>query len=351
MHTSAGYWHGFPPPAHLFGTRRFLGVALDPPDYDPGSWIGAGKAWFDPADGRFYLTARPRTAADDRRGYAACVYRSTNGLDFEPAGELGIQTVNERAGEAVHSIEGTQLLRDPRTGRWYFYLSVDTGDSFVWGGVQWETMVFSAHRLSGPWSYEGFALRTGSDYDARQARDSTIDIVDGRWLCLYKAKDVRRDERPALAVSTDGLTWVKKGVLSIDGEDTVCFLNGSLFASGSGPIFVGIRTRLDDSRARKPGVVYADEHSIGHGGGPRPEFVAYRVDESAMNLETVCREPWYGLSPYEHPEHPLLGYSSLVVDAGRDRALFYVEAIDPKLTEAIGINSTVERLLVYEMSL
>ena len=215
---------GFPPPVALFRNRRFLGVALDPPDFHPGSWIGAGKAWFD--DGAFYLTARPRSAADDVRGFAARIYRSTNGLDFDQIGELPIETVKELADVGVHSIEGTQLLRDPDTGRWYFYLSVDTGDSFVWGGVQWETMLFTAHRPVGPWSYAGFVLRNGPDYDAHQARDATIDIVDGRWLAIYKAKDAHRDERPALATSVDGVSWRKRGPLTIDGHDEVCFLSG-----------------------------------------------------------------------------------------------------------------------------
>lgn len=342
-------WQGFPPPAALFRSRRFLGVALDPPDYNPGSWIGAGKAWFDPGDELFYLTARPRTAADDVRGYAARIFTSKNGVDFGIAGDLTIETVNTLADTRVHSIEGTQLLRDPATGRWYFYLSVDTGDSFVWGGVQWETMIFSAHQLEGPWSYEGFALRNGTDIDAHQARDATIDIVDGRWLCLYKAKDANRDERPALAVSRDGLSWEKRGKVSIDGADAVCFLNGSMFATASGPMFLGVKTRLDDSRERKTEVVYADEHGIGHGGGPRPMFAAYRFDESTMNLETVFEAPWFGMSDYEHAEHPLLGYSSMAYDAANNRFLCYLEALDPELTEAIGINSTVERVVVYEM--
>ena len=342
-------WQGFPPPAHLFYSRRCLGVALEPPDYLPGSWIGAGKAWYDSTIDKFYLTARPRKATGDVRGYAANIYGSANGVDFELISAIPIEEVNELADVSVHSIEGSQLLRDPSTGRWYFYLSVDTGESFVWGGVQWETMIFSAHQLSGPWAYEGFALRNDSALDEHQARDASMEIVDGRWLSIYKAKDANRDERPCLAVSSDGLHWTKRGALSIDGNEAISFLNGSLFASGSGPVFIGIRTRLEDSRKRKQDVVYADSHGIGHGGGPRPEFVAYHLDIQSLNLETLFTAPWYGLSPYEHPEHPLLGYSSIAWDTKRDRFLFYTEAIDPTLTEAIGINSTVERLLVYEM--
>ena len=343
------FWHGFPPPARLFAGRRFVGVALEPPDYNPGSWIGAGKSWYDEHEDCFYMTARPRTAANDVRGFAARIYRSKSGIDFEQIGEITNDLVNSVSDVPVHSIEGTQLLRDPATGRWFFYLSVDTGDSFVWGGVKWETVILSANQLTGPWSWEGYALKNDHDYDVHQARDSSIDIIDGRWMCLYKAKDASRKERPALATSTDGLSWNKRGVLKIDGQDTLAFINGSLFATSSGPMIIGLRVQLSDSRSKRDDVIYADKHGIGHGGGPRPKFVAYLLDEREMNLTTVFSAPWYGLSTYEHPEHPLLGYSSMAYDSKRGRFLFYTEAIDPSLSEAIGINSTVERTIVYEM--
>ena len=96
-------------------------------------------------------------------------------------------------------------------------------------------------------------------------------------------------------------------------------------------------------------MVYADSHGIGHGGGSTPHFAAYRLDIRGRNLETVFRAPWIPLSPYEHGEHPLLGYSSLVLDPANHRMLIYVEAIDPKLSRAIGLNETVERLLVYQV--
>lgn len=340
-------YHGFTPPQLIYANRRFAGIALDPPDFKPGSWIGAGKAIYVPG-GEFLLTARPRTAAEGVRGFAANIYASRNGIDFRMVAGLTKETASEVSGVALHSIEGTQLLKSPETGLWHFYLSVDTGGEFVWGGVKWETLLLTAASLDGPWRSHGLVLKNDAEYDAAQARDSTIDIVDGRWLCLYKAKDANRDERPALAVSTDGVKWTKKGPLTIDGTEFVGFLNGTIFAGAGGPIFVGVRTRLDDSRQKKDGVVYADEHGIGHGGGPPVRFVAYRLDESARDLVTIYDTEWTPLSPFEHREHSLLGYSTIVFDPLRRRYLTYVEAIDPELTEAIGINSTVERLLVYE---
>jgi hypothetical protein len=348
---SNGYfYHGFVPPSHLYRNRRFAGVALEPPDYMPGSWIGAGKAWYDAEADAYFLTARPRTAAEGVRGYSGQVFRSENGIDFHMIAEVTKEQAADISGVALHSIEGTQLLRDPSTGIWLFYLSVDTGDAFVWGGVKWETIILSAHALSGPWTYEGFAFRNDQDYDAHQARDATIDIVDGRWVAIYKAKNAERNERPGFATSLDGIAWRKHGTLTTDGEDALGFLSGSFFPTSSGLMFVGLRTRLIDSNEEREDVVYADSYGIGHGGGPTPLFVAYLVDTRSMNLETVYSTPWVPLSPYERDDHPLLGYSSTAIDRARRRAFFYTEAIDPELTEAIGINSTVERLLVYEMT-
>jgi hypothetical protein len=76
--------------------------------------------------------------------------------------------------------------------------------------------------------------------------------------------------------------------------------------------------------------------------------VACRLNIGARNLDTVFDRPWIPLSGFEDPEHPLLGYSSLLNDVATGRMLIYVEAIDPDLSRAIGLNETVERTLVYE---
>ena len=342
-------WHGFPPPQLLYANRRYRGIAIDPPDFNPGSWIGAGKALYIEESCSFLLTARPRTAKDGARGYAANIYRSENGIDFALLYSVTKEAVAEMSQMQIHSIEGTQLLRNPLNRGWHLFLSVDTGTEFAWGGVKWETLLLTATNLEGPWASEGLVLRNDRPYDAHQARDSSIDIIDGRWLCLYKAKDANRDERPALAKSADGLQWEKLGTLTVDGLDHVGFINGSMFPTSSGTLIIGVESRLDDSRSRKANVVYADDFGVGHGGGPPARFVAYLLDYRSMNLETVFDTPWEPLSPFEHEDHPLLGYSSTVFDSKNQRYLMYLEALDPEYTEAIGINSTVERLLVYEM--
>jgi hypothetical protein len=76
--------------------------------------------------------------------------------------------------------------------------------------------------------------------------------------------------------------------------------------------------------------------------------VAYDLDREKLDLKTVFDETWVPLSPYEHRSHPLLGYSSLVPDPMGNRMLIFLESIDPTLSRAIGINETVERLIIYQ---
>jgi len=344
----SGLWQGVVPPQYIFSHRHFKGVVLDPPNFDPGSWIGAGKALFDPENEQFLLTARPRKAEGKVRGFAANIYRSKNGENFELIVSISKEEVCRKSGLKIHSIEGTQLLENPLNGEWHFYLSVDTGSEFAWGGVYWETLLLTSSKLEGPWRSKGLVIKNDQSYDAGQARDATIDIIDGRWFCFYKAIDKERRERPALATSIDGITWSKHGVFTIDGTDRLRFLSGSLLAGTNGPLFLGLESEMEDSRVSKNRVVYADEYKIGHGGGPIPNFAAYNVDYRNMNLETIFRTPWQPQSKYEHKKHPLLGYASLVYDPLKNRILTYIEAIDGTLTKEIGLNETVERLLLYE---
>ena len=111
-------------------------------------------------------------------------------------------------------------------------------------------------------------------------------------------------------------------------------------------MFLGLE-RVESERTEED-VVYADEYKVGHGGGPPRDLIAYTLDYRNRNLELIFRAPWDVRSPFEHRDHPVLGYASLVYDPVRNRILTYVEAIDGTLTKRIGINETVERLLVYE---
>jgi hypothetical protein len=334
----------------VFANRRFRCVVLDPPDFSLGSWIGAGKALLNHETQEFLLTARPRTAQEGERGFAVHIYRSEDGECFELLSSVSKEEVSQRSGLDIHSIEGTQLLRNPLTGGWHLYMSVDTGSEFVWGGLYWQTMLLTAPDPGGRWMAEGLVLRNDQSYDANQARDCTIDIVDGLWLCLYRAVDAQRRIRPALATSSDGVFWKKLGVLTVDGIDRLAFLSGTILPGTDGPLFMGLERPQGDPLAGE------DEGNVGqrgllHGRGPSPNFVAYGVDLRNADLTTIFRAPWPAGSPHEHREHPLLGYSSLVYDPLRHRMLNYVEALDPELTQRISLNETVERVLLYETML
>lgn len=347
----AGHWLGMVPPQYIFSERRFKGVAIDPPNFKPGSWTGAGKAIFHHAGNEFLLTSRPRVAEGNKRGYQANIYRSDDGCtNFSLITSLSKELVQDIAGIDIHSIEGTQLLKDPLTGSWHFYLSVDVGKEFVWGGLKWETLLLVAPDLTGPWESRGIVLSTGSmgDHDAMQARDGTIDIIDGRYHCIYKAKDKEGTRRPGYATSNDGIKWNKHGVLSVDGVDEKVFLSGSLFAGATGPMFIGtcMAHEIDPNVEHEA----ADEHGVRHGQSLVTSYAAI-LDHRGGNLETVFQARWEPSSPYEFTLHPLLGYSTSIHDPIRNRILFYVEAIDGIHTVKTGLNHTVERVLVYETML
>ena len=67
-----------------------------------------------------------------------------------------------------------------------------------------------------------------------------------------------------------------------------------------------------------------------------------------MNLEIIFCVQWTPQSEYEHKRRPLLGYASLVYDSIGNRILIYLEAIDRELTRQMGLNETVERVILYE---
>ncbi len=345
------FWQGFPPPQYIHANMRFKAVALDPPDFEPGSWIGAGKAIIDYESKEFLLTARPRKAEGGVRGYAANIYRSADGESFEMVTSLSKEEVIEKGQVRIDSIEGTQLLKDPLSGKWHFYLSVDTGAEFIWGGVFWETLLLVADDLTGPWESRGLVVRHDRSYDACQARDSSIDIVDGQWTGLFKAVDYDRNMRMQLVTSADGISWRKHGLLTVDGSDVnPLFVSGSIFPGLSGPIFLGTaRTAPKPGEASEKDHVFYDKGKVGHGMGEK-HFVAYRIDIANLNLETIFQAPWKARSEYEHEEYTLLGYSSAVYDPFNERVLLYVEAIGPE-SKTIGLNETIERVLVFECRL
>jgi hypothetical protein len=331
-------WTGLYPPQAIFTRRRFRRVLLNPPCFDAGSWCGAGKLWIDEENGEYWLTSRPRMAFE-KRGYAVEIYRSRDGENYGLVTWLTKEELSVLAGKNVQSIENQQLLRDPLTSRYHLYLSVDVAESNVAGDERrifeskWETFLLTAEDPAGPWEPLGFTIKGDVDYDTGEARDCTIDIVDGRYLCLYKARRAGANVvHTALAVSSDGKNWVKLGIPTVNGEHQPDYflLNGSIHAGSSGPIFIGAETL-----------------EVVNGAALTKHFVSYLIDYRSLNLERIFKAEWKPGSKYEHPKYPVHTYCNVVYDPPNDRWLILIEAVDPVLSREPGLNSEVDRLLLY----
>ena len=331
-----GYnWHGFLPPQYIFSKRKFRKVVLEPPDSNPGSWRGAGKTLVDYENETFWMTTRPRKVYPVR-GYAVEIYKSKDGENYNLVTEMDRETIESMAGITINSIEGTQLLKDPLTGNFYLYLAIDTPPS-----PGWDTLLLTAEDPRGPWEAHGTVIKRGATYDSIEARDAVIDIVDGRYFSLYKAgvlkegEDGKRYEaRMALATSSDGVKWVKWGLLKVEGQNppTYMQLYGKILAGALGPVFLGVECR---TLVRGPCAV-------------TDTFVAYTINHRNLNLERIFSARWDPQSPYEREDYPIHAYLDLVHDPFSDRILIYIEAIDPK---DIGLNQERDRVLLYEVPL
>ena len=322
-------WHGLIPASYLLRARKFKGVVLEPPDYNPGSWTGAGKVIADYSRGEYFLTTRPRKAPP-LRGYAVEIYKSHNGENFSLLTSISKEELSEMTGFTIRSIEGQQLLVDPATGKYHLYLAVDNVGSAPVPG--WDTLLLVADDPKGPWENKGLVIRRGPTYDCREARDATIDIIDGLYIALYKANDGRRVNM-ALAISTDGVKWRKLGLLSYEGESQPGYLLlcGNIFAGALSPIFIGFENRLVIEWA-----------------AVTDTFSSYMIDLKNACLTRLFSGRWEPLSPYERKDYPIHSYCSILFDHPNNRVLLYVEAIDPR---DIGLNKEVDRLLLYEVDL
>jgi len=321
-----GYnWHGLLPPQYILSKRIFRKVVFDPPDFNPGSWRGAGKALVDLENKTFWLTTRPRKA-HPVRGYAVEIYESRDGENYSLVTSLNKETVGSMADITIQSIEGQQILKDPSTGKYHLYLAVDTSPP------GWDTLLLTAEDPRGPWEAHGIALKRGTEYDSREARDATIDIIDGKYFALYKANDGKR-VRMALATSGDGINWEKHGLLRLNGleQPSYLLLCGKMFAGSLGPVFMGLENRV-----------------VVKGAAVTDTFVAYTLNHRKLNLERIFAARWEPMSPYERKDFPIHSYMDMVYDPFRDRILIYVEAIDP---QDVGLNQEVDRVLLYEVPL
>lgn len=336
-------WYGLYPPQALFLKRKFRKVILEPPNYNPGSWCGAGKLWIDEESKEYWLTSRPREG-EARRGYAVEIYRSKDGENYSLVTWITKEELSEMTKARVQSIENQQLLRDPTTGHYHLYLSLDVAQENLAGKEsrifesKWETFLLTAEDPSGPWEQEGFVIRGDTEYDSGEARDSTIDIIDGQYFCLYKARKTGTNiVHTALAVSKDGKRWQKLGIPRVDNEQQPNYflLSGSIVPGSTGIFFIGTKTL-----------------EVVKGAALTKYFVVYRIDYRNLNLETIFSASWIPLSRFEHKEYPIHTYAQVVFDTIKgNRWLIWIEAVDPNYSKEPGLNLEVDRVLLYTSEL
>lgn len=232
----------------------------------------------------YWLTSRPRNA--ERRGYTVEIYRSKDGENYNLMTYFPKEELNGMTKTRILSIENQQLLRDPSTHRYHLYLSLDISREPAEG--RWETFLLTSDDPSGPWEPEGFVVRGSEEYDGVESRDPTIDIIDGQYFCLYKARKAGTSiVKTALATSRDGKNWVKFGVPKIDNayQPDYFLLSGSIIPGSTGLLFIGMKTL-----------------NVIRGASVTKHFVVYRIDFRNLNLETLFTAVWTPLSCFEHVE-------------------------------------------------
>jgi hypothetical protein len=171
-------------------------VVAPAPDRGAGNWAGAASAILH--DGVFWLAYRVRRPIMAGRGVSVVVARSTDGVRFEPVGEL------HREAFGADSFERPVLLARPGGG-WRLYLSCATLGSKHW----WIEAVEAATPAELPTGTRTVVL----------PGDPTVAVKDpvitadhhgwAMWVCCHPLDVPGAEDRmwTAYATSTDGLRW------------------------------------------------------------------------------------------------------------------------------------------------
>ena len=184
------------------------GRALDLPRYEdaevvvaapapgPGNWSGAASVAL--ADGVFWLAYRVRRPLDEGRGVGVVLARSSDGVTFEPVGEV------HRDAFGAASLERPALVRRP-DGGWRLYLSCATP-----GSKHWWIEALDADEVA---DLAGGARQLVLPGDESEAVKDPVVIVDEdgwqMWVCCHPLDEAGEEDRMVTrhAVSADGLAW------------------------------------------------------------------------------------------------------------------------------------------------
>ncbi|ARM75465.1 glycoside hydrolase family 43 protein [Acidianus manzaensis] len=313
-------------PQEIFRNKVFYKVLLDPPILTQGSWRGAGKLLIDDKD--YWLTSRPRNV--EKRGYGIEFFHSNNGNDFSLYRFISKEEISSEIGIEVDSIENTQLIIDPLTGKYYLYASVNIDSRLQ----KWVTVLLTSDDIKGEWKSKGIVINNDQEYDSAEARDCSIEVLDGMYIGLCKARKLNDNKvYTELLVSKNGISWKKLGLPTINGvkqdPSPAFLLNGNIYSSVYGPMFIGTVTTF-----------YKNAHVTKY-------FGSYIIDLKSNNLEEVFITEWKSDSKYERQDFPIHNYCNVIYDENNSRWDIVIEAIDPIYSKNVGTDNEMDRVLLY----
>lgn len=233
------------------------------PDRDEAEWwVGAPSVCRDDA-GDFWLAARMRTGEDrlGRRGYEIRIYRSEDGLAYEPVHSI------RRADVPIAGFERPALVRDPETGRFRLYACGPIDD--IWCIVRFDDAVSpdrfapsSCRTVLRPPTADPIGPATPTGY-----KDPVVLYSEGVWHCYVIG--IQGNERLFHFAGRDDSEWRPVGgqhvsLLPLAGWHDHAVRPASLLPIGAGWLLVyegSSVTWLDPSYNIATGLAYSPDLS------------------------------------------------------------------------------------------
>ena len=309
---------------NIFKNKRFKEIILNPPDYKPGSFKGAGDLLIE--NGNYWLTSRTRTR--DMRGYEVEIFLSKNGYRFKKIKTISIGELEKELDADLSSIEGQQLLYNRDKRLYYLYISVDFGSSL---SHLWKTILMTSKVPSKDWKNMGVVIEPVAPFNT--AKDFNISYINGSYIGICKAYiDAKKQLYAALFSSKDGIKWKYWGIPKINGKDQppIFAIDGKIFEFGNKIIFLG-----SSGSFFKNGLTASDR------------VCGFEIDLKKMNFNTLFSQKWKIGSKYENPECPIHTYCTPVPDYSKKEWKIVIEAIDPEHTRKLGVFDVVDHVIMY----
>lgn len=189
------------------------GVTVFEPDGKGyGYWVGGHDVTYDPKEKKFYLYFRVRKPLGKGRGVECRIAESDDGINYTT-----IWTGNKKELNAK-SLEVGSLIKDPYSGRWRLYISVEDADT-----KQWRVDLVEGDH---PAEFDLWSHRTvmaPQDFGINVIKDPRVYIIGGLYhafVCVNSKEccevektgntEIRRPigmDATALMTSSDGVYW------------------------------------------------------------------------------------------------------------------------------------------------